>query len=455
MTNLAGQLAALPEAERRRVLAGLSASELATLEFEWSAWARPDQLPPDSPWRVWLLLAGRGAGKTRSSAEWVRKQVETGRRRCIGLVGPTSDTLRRDQVAAIIACSPPWNAPQYEPSQRRIIWPNGATAYALSSEEPDRIRGLNLDAAWVDELCSLSNQADVWSNLQMALRVPGPKGDDPQMVISTTPKRQSLLKAIMADGATVITRSTTWANAANLSEGTLTHLRSTYGGTTLGRQELEGEILDDVDGALWSRSMLDEGRVKEKPDLRRIVVAIDPAGSSGSKSDETGIIAAGLGPDGHGYVLADASGKYTPEGWARAAIWLYRCLEADRIVCETNYGGAMVQATLRAVDRNLPIRLVQASRGKAVRAEPIVAFYEQRRVHHVGNLPGLEDQLCGWNPTSGDKSPDRLDALVWALTDLMGGRPPMLISEKAIESLRSPGRLDFANRLPGSGMRVY
>jgi phage terminase large subunit-like protein len=428
VNNLAAHLAALPEAERRAVLAGLSVKDLAALEYTWPVWARPDQLPPaaledGSPWRTWLLLAGRGAGKTRSASEWVRDQIETGRRRAIGIIGPTADTLRRDVVqgeSGILRISPSWNLPVREPSQRRIVWPNGAVAHLLSSEEPDRIRGVNLDGFYGDELTSWSFPQDCWDNLQFALRITGPKGDAPAGVISTTPKKHALLKAIMADPSTVVTRARTLDNAAHLDTRTLEYLQRKYAGSRLGRQELDGELLDDVDGALWNREMLDEGRVHILPDMRRIVVAIDPAGGSSRKSDETGIVAAGVGRDGRGYVLADASGRYSPDGWARAATGLYRSLLADRIVAEMNYGGEMVESTIRSVDFRVPVKMVHASRGKQVRAEPISALYEQRRVSHVGNLPGLEDQLCGWNPAETGPSPDRLDALVWALTDLMG-----------------------------------
>lgn len=428
MSNLASILAAMPETERRKALASLSAADLSALEYAWPVWARPDQLAPattadGAPWRIWLLLAGRGAGKTRSAAEWVRDQVETGRRRSIGIIGPTADTLRRDVVqgeSGLLRISPSWNMPTHEPSQRRIVWPNGAVAHLLSSEEPDRIRGPNLDGFWGDELTSWADPAGCWDNLQFALRISGPKGDAPAGVVSTTPKRHALLRAILADPATVVTRARTADNAANLDPRTLAYLERRYGGTSLGRQELDGELLEDVDGALWNRAMLDETRVYTLPELRRVVVAIDPAGGSSRKSDETGIVACGIGLDGRGYVLADASGRYSPDGWARAATGLYESLKADRIVAEQNYGGAMVEATIRSVDPNAPVRMVHASRGKQVRAEPIAAYYEQRRVSHVGNLPRLEDQMCGWNPAGSGSSPDRLDAMVWALTDLMG-----------------------------------
>ena len=257
-------LAALPEHDRRAVLADLSPEQLAAVQWHWPFWARPDQLPPPGAWRTWLLLGGRGSGKTRSAAEWVRAEVEAGRRRSLGIVGPTADVLRRDVVqgeSGLLAISSPGFLPQHEPSQRRIVWPNGAVAYLLSSEEPDRIRGMNLDGAWGDEVTSWASSDDCWSNLQLALRISGPKGDAPAAVVSTTPKRQALLKAILADPSTATTRSRTFDNAAHLDPHTLAYLAQKYAGTTLGRQELDAELLEDVDGALWTRDMLEACRV--------------------------------------------------------------------------------------------------------------------------------------------------------------------------------------------------
>ncbi len=420
----ASTLATLPLDQRRAVLADLSADDLRAIEYAWRFWARPDQMPPPPPWRTWMLLGGRGSGKTRSAAEWVRDEVESGRRRSLGIIGPTADTLRRDVVqgvSGLLAIAPPWNMPQHEPSQRRVIWPNGAVAYLLSSEEPDRTRGLNLDGGWGDECTSWAVPEDNWSNLQLALRISGPTGTPPAAVVSTTPKRQALLKAILADPSTVTTRSRTFDNAANLDPSTLDYLRAKFGGTTLGRQELDAELLDDVDGALWTRDLLEASRVQ--PDVsrafRRVVVAVDPAGGSNRGNAETGIIVAGVGQDGHAYVLQDLSGRYSPERWAYTAITAYQDYGADRIVAERNYGGEMVEATIRSVSQNVPVRMVSASRGKAVRAEPVVALFEQRRVHLAGHHLGLEDQLCGWDPMGSAASPDRLDALVWAVTDLM------------------------------------
>jgi phage terminase large subunit-like protein len=428
MTNAAA-LAALPEPARLDVLAGLSRPQLEALPYAWEFWARPDQLPPPRnrdgypDWRTWLLLGGRGSGKTRSAAEWVRGGIESGRRFQVGIVGPTADALRRIQVegpSGILSVCPPWNRPTYEPSTRRITWESGAVCHLFSAEEPDRLRGPNLDAAWADELTSWANAESTWDNLQMCLRVPGPQGHAPQCVVSTTPKLQPLLKAILAAPSTVTTRARTADNAANLDASTLAYLQQKYGGTTLGRQELDAELLEDLDGALWNRALLDACRVQRVPcDLRRIVVAIDPSGGSNKGNAETGIIVAGRGTDGHAYVTRDASGRCSPADWGRRAVDAYRDARADRIVCEINYGGAMVEATIRAVDANVSIKMVTASRGKAVRAEPVVALYEQRRVHHVGEFPDLEDQLCGWDPMESGPSPDRLDALVWAVSELL------------------------------------
>jgi phage terminase large subunit-like protein len=423
MTAAALQLAALPEADRRRVLVGLSEDELAALEYEWRFWARPDQLPPEGYWRTWLLLGGRGSGKTRSAAEWCRAEVESGRRLQLGIVGPTADALRRVQIegpSGLLATAPPWFRPTYEPSRRIVTWPNGAVAHLFSAEEPDRLRGPNLDGAWCDEVTSWANAADVWDMLQMCLRIPGPQGHAPQVLVSTTPKPTPILKAIIAAETTAITRARTPDNAGNLDASTLQYLMNRYGGTTLGRQELDAELLDDVDGALWHRALLDQCRRYSAPmDLRRVVVAIDPAGGTGRGSTETGIIVAGVARDGHAYMLADLSGKYSPEQWARRAVAAYHTHRADRIIAEKNFGGDMVTGTPRAVDATVPVKMVQASRGKAVRAEPVVALYEQHLVHHIGTFTGLEDQLCQWDPNGNDPSPDRLDALVWAITELV------------------------------------
>ncbi len=420
MTTLAHRLAALPPDQRAAVLANLPPEALAAFQHEWRFWARADQLPPTGEWRTWLICAGRGAGKTRSAAEWVREQAESGRRRQIGVIGPTADSLRRIQVegpSGLLAIAPPWCRPTFSPATRTVSWPNGAVAHLFSAEEPDRLRGPNLDAAWIDELCSMEQAEAMMDMLSMALRLAGPMGDAPQVVISTTPKPIPVLKTLMAAPTAAVTRARTLDNAANLDASTLQYLTTKYGGTTLGRQELDAEILDDVDGALWSRALIDSSRVQAAPDLRRVVVAIDPSGTR--RGDEAGIVVAGRGGDGQCYVLADLSAKLSPEGWARKAVQAYHTHAADRIVAEANFGAEMVEATIRSIDPDVPVKLVHASRGKQVRAEPVVALYEQRKVHHLGMLAGLENELCGWAPDSSMPSPGRLDALVWAITELL------------------------------------
>jgi phage terminase large subunit-like protein len=421
MQSPAARLASMPADERQAYLSSLSAEETEFLLHDWRFWARPDQLAPEGAWRCWLLLGGRGSGKTRSASEWIRDQIESGRRRNIGIIGPTADAVRRIQVegpSGLLAVAPPWCRPTFEPALRRVVWPNGGMAYLFSSEEPDRLRGPNLDAAWCDELCAFEYVDTTWDMLQMAVRVKGPQGHPPQIIVTTTPRPINVLRQIIASPSTRITKARTLDNSANLDESTVKHLLERYGGTTLGRQELDAEILDSVDGALWGRSLIEANRVTSAPAIRRVVVAVDPSVAGGT-GDECGIVAVGLGYDGHAYVLADRSGRMSPERWARRAIELYREQRADRLVCEANNGYELVRITMRAADPNVPVRLVHASRGKAARAEPVAALYEQHRVHHVGTFPELEDQLCGWAPLEGGPSPDRLDALVWACTELM------------------------------------
>jgi phage terminase large subunit-like protein len=367
-----------------------------------------------------MFLVGRSmlpTHNTRSSAEWVRSEMESGRRRQLGIIGPTADAVRRIQVegpSGILAVCPPWCRPSYEPSTRKIVWPNGSVAYTFSSEEPDRLRGPNFDAYWADEVTSWSNAAETFDMIMMALRIPGPQGHAPRGVVSTTPKNQALLKAIMAAPSTVITRAKTSDNATNLDASTLQYLNDKYGGSRLGRQELDAELLQDLEGALWSRDLLDACRVKrgDAPEMKRVVVAIDPPGASSKDSAECGIIVAGLGADRHGYVLADLSGRYSPEQWARRAVGAYHGYKADRIVAEKNFGGEMVESTIRSVDQSVAVRMVTASRGKQLRAEPVASWYEQHRVHHVGEFPALEDQMTGWCPTEPGPSPDRVDACI-------------------------------------------
>jgi len=392
--------------------------------WDWRGWwARPDQLPPKTPWSIWLILAGRGYGKTRVISEWVREQVNGKKAARIALVAPTAADVRDVLVegpSGIMACCPDWERPVYESSKRRLTFPNGAVAITYSADEPERLRGPQHDASACDELAAW-RYPESWDMLMFGLRM----GNDPRCVIATTPKPIKLLKSLLArDGADVIvTRGSTYENRVNLAETFFANIIDKYEGTRLGRQELLAELLSDVPNALWQRDQLDKLRVSKAPEMRRIVVAIDPAAKSTEGSDETGIIVAGLGHDKHGYVLDDLSGRYQPLAWAKKAIWAFEHYKADRIIAEINNGGEMVEATLRSVNKLVPYKAVHATRGKVIRAEPIAALDEQGKIHHVGSFPVLEDQLCeftlDFDRTEAGYSPDRLDARVWAFTELM------------------------------------
>lgn len=405
------------------IVAELKRREAARIEaarFDWSQRGRHDQHAPAGSWRTWLILAGRGWGKTRTGAEWVREQVTRHGARRVALVARTAADVRDVIVegeSGILAISPNGERPLWEPSRRRLTWPNGAIATTYSADVPDQLRGPQHDRAWADELAAWQ-YPDAWTQLLLGLRL----GDDPRVVVTTTPRPTPIIRSLLSAPTTHVTRGRTLDNAANLAPQFLDAIVRQYEGTRLGRQELDGEILDDNPGALWKRSQIDAARVAKAPDLRRIVVGVDPAVSANAQSDETGIIAAGVGFDGRFYVLDDASGRYSPDQWASRVAALYRSTKADRIVVEVNQGGDLVTSTLRTVDRTLPITTVHAKRGKALRAEPIAALYEQGRVSHCGALPTLEDQMTAWDPSSDAASPDRIDALVYALAAL--SEPP-------------------------------
>ena len=379
------------------------------------------------PWHVWLLLGGRGAGKTRAGAEWVRAMalgkppIATKPARRIALIGQTLGDVRRTMIegcSGLLEIHPDGERPTFEPSKRRLTWPNGAIAEMFSAEDPDALRGPQFMAAWGDELCKWPNPEATWNMLQFALRL----GQVPRQVMTTTPRPTALLKAIINDPATVISRSKTSDNAGHLSKAFLSKIEACYQGTRLGRQELEGELIEDRDDALWSRTALEALRVNAAPEMARIIIAVDPPVTEGAKADMCGVIAVGLGLDGLGYVLRDESTKgLAPLKWARSAIDLFHEIKADRLIAEVNQGGDLVEAVLRQVDPSVPIKKVHARRGKWLRAEPVAALYEQERVRHVGVFPALEDQLCDFGPggLSSGQSPDRLDALVWALSELM------------------------------------
>jgi phage terminase large subunit-like protein len=422
----AASLVSLPGVLRDRLIDHLTPQQAAKLSADWTFWAREEQLAPTGDWRVWLLLAGRGFGKTRTGAETVRARVGAGQVRRVALVAPTAADARDVMVegeSGLLAISPPRERPHYEPSKRRLTWPNGAIATTYSADEPERLRGPQHDFAWCDELAAW-RYPQAWDMLMFGLRL----GDDPRAVVTTTPRPTRLVKALVADPLVAVTRGATADNRDNLPPAFLDRIVRRYQGTRLGRQELDAEILDDVPGALWNHALIEAARVSEAPELQRIVVAIDPAATSGGDSDETGIVVVGkaVAADGRGaagYVLADLSGRYAPPEWAKVALAAWRTHGADRIVAEVNNGGEMVEATLRVVDPSVPFTAVRAARGKAARAEPVAALYEQGRVHHLGAFPQLEDQMCGFTSdfdrSKAGYSPDRVDALVWGLSELL------------------------------------
>lgn len=390
--------------------------------FDWEVvHARDSQLTPEGAWAIWLILAGRGWGKTRTGAEWIRHQVENGCGR-IALIGATASDARDvmiEGVSGLLSVCPSWNKPVYEPSKRRLTWPNGAIATTFSADEPDRLRGPQHDAAWADELAAW-RYPDAWDQLLLGLRL----GQQPRVVVTTTPRPTPIIRDLIKEKSTFVTRGNTFENEGNLAQDFIDRVVKKYEGTRLGRQELYAEILDDIPGALWTRALLEETRVREAPALARIVVAVDPSVTSSKGSNECGIVVVGLGRDNHGYVLHDASGNMAADKWARVAVELYKEYKADRIIAEVNNGGDLVESTIRAVckpDEKVTYRSVHASRGKVVRAEPVSALYEQKRVHHVGMHPKLEDQQCTYTPVDFEGSPDRVDALVWGITELMLG----------------------------------
>ena len=415
--------------QRTRLLRTLSEKEAALLLFDWDIWARPKQRPPAGDWRVWLILAGRGFGKTRTGAEWVRAGVEAGRFARVAIVGETAADARDVMIegeSGLLRVAPPWARPKYEPSKRRLTWPNGAIASSFSADDPEQLRGPQFDAAWADEVAKW-RYPDAWDNLMLCLRL----GADPRAVATTTPKPRAWLTRLIGAPGTVVTRGSTRENAGNLAPAFLDRILATYAGTRLARQEIDGELLLDTPGALWRREEIDAGRAPagRAPDLARVVVAVDPAVTSGAGSDETGIVAAGIDAQGTAWVLADLSGRMSPDEWARRAVAAYHRLEVDAVVAEVNQGGDLVAQVIRTVDPRVPLRQVRASRGKLTRAEPVAALYEQGRVRHAGAFPELEDQMCAYTGDPSGPSPDRLDALVWAVSDLLLGRRPAKSAE--------------------------
>lgn len=411
---------------------------LPTLYSEWLKTARNEQLTPHGDWFVWLILAGRGWGKTRTGAmDTVIYAMTHPNSRC-AVVAPTLGDIRRvcfGGDSGILAqipkeCLLEGRGQGYNASAQEVRLWNGSIIQGFGASEPERLRGPQFHRAWCDEIASWM-YPDAFDQLMFGLRLGADRGTEPQCVITTTPKPVDLIKKLVKRTNAVITRGSTFDNAANLAPSALQEMRDKYEGTNLGRQELYAEVLDDIEGALWNYSSIDRTRIDKMnlPEFNRIVVAIDPSVTNNEDSDETGIVVAARCNNNQYYVLEDASHKNTPDGWARRAIQCFYAHEADRLIAEVNNGGDLVERVIRTIDRNIPYSKVHASRGKLVRAEPIAALYEQGKVHHVGTHKELEDQMVSYTPNS-RKSPDRMDALVWALTELSAstGQPAWRIS---------------------------
>jgi predicted phage terminase large subunit-like protein len=407
-----------------RLVASLDDDEADNLLADWTFWAREDQLPPPRDWRIWLFLGGRGSGKTRAGAEWIARGVHENRMNRVALIGATYAETRAVMIegeSGLLAVSP---AAIYEPANRRVLWPSGAMASVLSAEEPDSIRGHQFDAAWADEFAKWNDPQGALDMLRMALRL----GDDPRLCVTTTPRNSAALKAMIEARDTALTQSGTRQNAANLAPGFVDALEARYGGTRLGRQELDGDLIEDNDASIWKRAWIEAGRVRAAPPLERVVVAVDPPAGVGDA--ECGIVVAGRAADGELYVLADRSvGGLTAGGWSARVIAAYEDFQADVIVAEVNQGGDMVRRVLQQELKRAPVKAVHATRDKRTRATPIATLYEHGHAHHAGAFAELEDQLCQFDGTGA--SPDRLDALVWALAEL----EPLSRAEPKVRSL--------------------
>lgn len=414
--SLAVWTSLLPGEERAAWISQLSQQEAGLLEYDWSGfWARPAQLPPPGQWAVWLILAGRGFGKTRTGAEWVRASVR--QFPLVNVIAATADDARDIMIegeSGILAICPDSERPLYKPSQRRLEWPNGARTLIFTADEPDRLRGKQHMRLWADELASW-RYPESWDQAMFGLRL----SNDPRAVVTTTPRPTPLIRALISDPNVIVTRGSTYDNRANLSPVFYEQIITKYEGTRLGRQELNADVLEDNPGALWHRDRLDQLRVWDAPQMRRVVVAVDPSGGDGPENDEQGIAVCGVGQDGHGYMLDDRTCKLSPEGWARVAVNAYHDHKANYIVAEKNFGGDMVTQTIKTVDPKVPVKLVTASRGKAARAEPVASLDAQGRIHQVGSWPEMEDELCSWDPLGAGRSPNRLDARVWGFSELL------------------------------------
>ena len=427
-------LRSLPKEKAEVALGSLSKKQLEELQKNWEFWARGPQLPPEGKWDIWFINAGRGFGKTRAGVEWVRSLVMQGHKRIAAVAATNSDIERvmvKGESGFLNCCSKhdktnkgvALGFPQWSPTKRSLTWDNGAKVEFYSAEEPERLRGPQFEAAWCDELAAWNRDIDTWDMLSFCLRL----GKHPQVCVTTTPKPTKLVRNILKLPNIVVTSGSTFDNEANLAKSYLKAVKDRYEGTRLGKQELYAEILEEAEGALWTTDTLEECQVSynDLPQLNRVVLGIDPAVTANAESDMTGMVLAGVDINGHAYILGDYTEKLSPGAWASKAVKVYHENMADRIVAETNQGGDMVRHTIHGEDETVSYRSVRASRGKFARAEPIAALYERGLIHHVRNpqdgasLEELETQMRTWEPLGSIGSPDRIDALVWALTDLM------------------------------------
>jgi phage terminase large subunit-like protein len=412
-TSLASWLASLPPPQQQAVIAKMS-PELVAMTKTWPFKARPEQVMPKGEWRGWLILAGRGFGKTRTGAEATNEIAENGEMH-IGLVGESAADVRDVMIegeSGILAVARPDFMPYYEPSKRRVTWPNGAKATAFSGDKPGQLRGPQHGFVWADEPAKWRYLTDAWDQMEFGLR----SGSMPRWIATTTPRPLPTIKEMLKDPTVRVTSGSTYDNAQNLAPAFIRRIQKKYEGTRLGRQEIHAKVLDDTPGALWTQALIEKHRVKTHPPLVRVVVGLDPPATSDEESSEAGIVVMGRDAAGHGYVIGDYSLHATPAEWAQAAIDAYHEHDADKIIAEKNNGGEMVEHTLRTINKKIPVKTVHASRGKYTRAEPISALWEKGECHHVGGFPVLEDQQTSYVP--GEDSPDRFDALVWAATEL-------------------------------------
>ncbi|HEY4124243.1 MAG TPA: terminase family protein [Rhizomicrobium sp.] len=410
----AASINSLPPNARQAFLTSLNSGEAEFLNRDWRFWARRSQVPPGGDWRIWLFLGGRGSGKTRAGAEWIAEGVARGEYSRVALIGATHNDARQVMIegeSGLLRVAP---TTRYEPSNNRVLWPSGAIATVLSAEEPDSIRGHQFDAGWGDEFAKWNSAQSALDMLLMSLRL----GKNPRLALTSTPRNIAALKNLLEDGSIARTQSSTGENKANLAPGFLALMESRYGGTRLGRQELEAELIEDNESALWRRDWIERARTPAAPQsLARVVIGVDPPASL--TGDECGIVVAGRAESEAGFVLADLSaGGLSPNAWAARVADAFEHWHADAIIAEANQGGEMVRSVLQQAAPNLAVQLVHARRGKITRAAPMAALYEQGRIHHIGCFPEMEDQMCQYDGTG--ESPDRMDALVWALTDLFG-----------------------------------